>query len=99
MTARMLPAITKLLCCHSRREAPLDAAVASSRSAVEAVDAELIRLAMRSARSDARIEPRVDQVRREREPDIEHRHQQQHGLHDRKILAADRLPCELPDAL
>jgi hypothetical protein len=43
----MLPAITKLLCCHIRREAPLEAAAASSRSAVEAVDAELSGLAIR----------------------------------------------------
>src|SRR5688572_17990206 len=101
MIARRTPAMTNPLCDSRRRQrnAPGDGANARSTSSIDTAGAT-IGFAMGLLRNpDARIEPRVDQVGCEREPDVEHRHEQQHGLHDGKVLPADRLPGKLADPL
>src|SRR5688572_2870716 len=103
MAAKTAPANTKPLCPSMRlaRSLPGEVASADSISPIDAAGMVAARASfvMQSAGADAWVEPRVHQVGGEGQPDIEHGHQEQHGLHHGKILPADRLPGELPDPL
>ena len=52
-----------------------------------------------SSHPDARVEPRVDDVGEQGEPDIGERYEHDDRLHDRKVRAHDRLEGEETDAV